>query len=94
MPTQLRAPLTVASESARNLCRLLSNRVKTSSPGLLDLLEETADAIEGCPDFSPAEMGYYRNRLASCRKQLRKGEWGAARYELNELSRKLMQASS
>jgi hypothetical protein len=57
-------------------------------------MEETSDAIEGCPDFTPAEICYFRNRLASCRKQLREGEWGAARYEMNELSRKLKQASS
>ena len=93
MPTLVRAPLVVASESSRALCRLLSNRVRTLSPGLLDLLEETADAIEGCPDFSPAEMCYYRNRLASCRRQLRAGEWGVTRYEMNELSRKLSRAS-
>ena len=94
MPTLLQAPLTVASESARKLCRLLSSRVTTLPPGLLDLIGETSDAIEGCRDFTPVEICYFRNRLASCRRQLRQGEWGAARYEWNELSRKLVQASS
>jgi len=55
----------------------------------MELLTATEEAVEGCPAFTPAEMCYFRNRLGSCRKLLLDGDWGAARYELTEMSRKL-----
>jgi hypothetical protein len=92
MPTVLREPLTVAVRSSRELCRLLSTHVRSSRPTLMRLLTDTTRAIEACPNFTRPEMCYFRNRLTSCRRLLGQGEWGAARYEMTELSRKLARA--
>lgn len=92
MPTLLREPLALAVRSSRELCRLLSTRGRGSRPTLMRLLTYTARGIEACPNFTRTEMCYFRNRLASCRRLLGQGEWGAARYEMTELSRKLRRA--
>jgi hypothetical protein len=39
-------------------------------------------------------MCYFRNRLKSCRHLLAAGEWGAARYEMTEMSRRLTRVYS
>jgi hypothetical protein len=88
----LQAPLTVAAGAARELCRLLAGRGPAPRRAALAALTRVAKAVEGCPSFTPAEMCYFRNRLASCRRLLREGEWGAARYETAELSKKLDRA--
>ncbi len=92
MPTLLREPLTVALRSSRELSRLLSTPKHSSRPTLMRLLTAISRAIEACPNFTRTEMCYFRNRLPSCRRLLGQGEWGAARYEMTELSRKLRRA--
>jgi hypothetical protein len=87
--TRLRDPLTAAVECACELCRLVSACAFNSRSQLMELLTDTVEALEGCPAFTPAEICYFRNRLGSCRKLLLDGEWGAARYEITEMSRKL-----
>jgi hypothetical protein len=90
--TLLQAPLTVAAAAACELCQLLSAGGPAPKRTALAVLTRVANAVESCPNFTPAEMCYFRNRLASCRRLLREGEWGAARYEMSELSKKLTRA--
>src|SRR5262245_15558676 len=79
------APLSLAAYLAGELGTLYHR----GEPDL-SLLDDLSVAVEAAPELDRDELCYFRNRLASSRRLVARGEFGAAEYEMHEMRLKLV----
>jgi hypothetical protein len=90
MPLQLTTPIPWA-EAAGHIERLagLFDPSRPFAPGPVRLAGRRVTAALKRLPLTQAQMCYFRNRVESCRWLYAVREWGAARYQLRELARKV-----